>query len=153
MAEDTPYVPPGAEHEASDVLGKLDDLINRHKPKPFDPESAPVPILTEALPEDDTGAIPTLTDIVSRPDAPRRETAAQSGLEGALVQRLAMRLEVERARLLGESGGDPARAAVLDELIARLRESLPDIVQVALSREERKAAPKANEPRPDIENR
>jgi hypothetical protein len=146
MAEDTPYIPPGAEDEESDVLGKLDELINRHKPKPRDPAIEPVPILIDALPEDDTRGIPTLTDIVSRPDTPPPDAGAQSGVEGALVQRLAMRLEVERARLLGAAGGNPARTEILDELIERLRESLPDIVRVTFSREERKS-------RPEDENR
>jgi hypothetical protein len=154
MAEDTPYVPPGAEdEESSDVLGKLDELLNKHKPRPRDPQAEAVPVLIDALPEEDPGAIPTLTDIVSRPGSPPREAAAPSGLEGGLVQRLGMRLEVERARLLGEGAGTPGRAEVLDELVNRLRESLPDIVQVALSREERKSAPKPNEPTPDDQNR
>ncbi|HEX7812957.1 MAG TPA: hypothetical protein VF460_13705 [Burkholderiales bacterium] len=153
MAEDTPYVPPGAEdEESSDVLGKLDELLNRHKPKPR-AEAEAVPILTDVLPEEDSDAIPTLTDIVSGPGSPPREAAAQRSLEGGLVQRLGMRLEVERARLLGEGAGTPGRAEVLDELVNRLRESLPDIVQVALSREERKSAPKPNEPTPDDQNR
>ena len=135
MVEDNPYIPPGAEDAEGDVLGKLDDLLNRHKPRPQDPQAAPV--LTDALAEDDASGIPTLTDIVSRPQAPPREPAAQSGLDSALVQRLAMRLEVERARLLGEAGSDAVRAELLNELITRLRESLPDIVRVALEREER----------------
>lgn len=157
MAEDLPpYVPPGAEdEESSDVLGKLDDLLNRHKPRPLDPVAAPVPILTDALPEEVPDAIPTLTDIVSRSDsAPRpREAALPGSLEGALVQRLGMRLEVERARLLGAAGGSRDRAEIIDELVRRLRESLPDIVQVAFNREERKTASKPDEPAPDGENR
>ncbi len=152
MAEDTPYIPPGAENGENDVLGKLDELLNRHKPRPRDPEAEPVPILTDAL-QADTDSIPTLTDIVSRPDLPARVAAAPDSLAGALVQRLAMRLEVERARLLGEAGGDSTRAGILDELITRLRESLPDIVQVAISREERKTARKPSEQGPEHENR
>lgn len=153
MAEDTPpYIPPGAEDdESSDVLGKLDDLLNRHKPPV--PGAQAVPILIDALPEKDADAIPTLTDIVSRADPQPRDAPTQGGLESALVQRLGMRLEVERARLLGEAGGTQVRAEVLDELVNRLRESLPDIVQMALSREERKSPSKANEPAPDDENR
>lgn len=136
MAEDTPYIPPGAEDGENDVLGKLDELLNRHKPKPRDPGAEPVPVLTDALRDEDS--IPTLTDIVSRPGTPSADAAAPNRLAAALVQRLAMRLEVERARMLGEAGGDSARAAILEELIFRLRESLPDIVQVALKREDRR---------------
>lgn len=155
MAEEIPpYVPPGAEDEESnDVLGKLDDLLNKHKPKPPAAGALAVPILTDALPEQVADTIPTLSDIVSRPDSPPREAPASSSLAGALVQRLGMRLEVERARLLGEAGGTQVRTEVLDELVKRLRESLPDIVQVALSREERKPVVKSNEPAPDDENR
>jgi len=152
MAESRPpYIPPGAEDEQSDVLGKLDDLLNKHKPSAAAAET--VPILTDALPEEDAVPIPTLTDIVSRPDSGPRETTDTSSLESALVQRLGMRLEVERARLLGEAGGTPDRAGILDELVKRLRESLPDIVQVALSREERKSASNPNDPAPDDDNR
>lgn len=146
MVEDNPYIPPGADDGEGDVLGKLDDLLNRHKPPPQDPQAAPV--LTDALPEEDASGIPTLTDIVSRPQPSAREPAAQSGLDSALVQRLAMRLEVERARLLGEAGSDPVRTELLNELITRLRESLADIVQVAIGREERRTASK-----PEDENR
>ena len=153
MVQDTPYVPPGAEDADDNLLGKLDDLLNRHKPKPRDPEGEPVPVLTDARPEDDRPGIPTLTDIVSRPDMPPPAARGDSGVQSALVQRLAMRLEVERARLLGEAGGNPARAEILDELINRLRESLPDIVDVALSREERKFTPGANQARSEDENR
>lgn len=168
MAEDTPpYIPPGAEDdESSDVLGKLDELLKRHKPRT--PGAEAVPILTDALPEADADAIPTLTDIVSRPDPPRREAPGEyrlegagperaglesAGLESSLVQRLGMRLEVERARLLGEGGGTQVGAEVLGELVDRLRESLPDIVRMALNREERKAALKTSGPVPDDENR
>ncbi len=153
MAEDTPYVPPGAEDAETDVLGKLDELLNRHKPKPRDPKGEPVPVLTDARPEEDRSGIPTLTDIVSRPDMPAPAARGESGVQGALVQRLAMRLEVERARLLGEAGGNAARAEILDELVDRLRESLPDIVDVALSRVERKSTPRAHQSGPEDENR
>lgn len=155
MAEEIPpYVPPGAEDEESnDVLGKLDDLLNKHKPRPLAAGAEAVPVLTDALPEEDAGAIPTLTDIFTRPESPPRAAPVSSGLESALVRRLGMRLEVERARLLGEAGGTQVRTELLDELVKRLRESLPGIVQVALSREERKPAVKSNEPAPDDENR
>lgn len=130
---DTPYVPPGAEEESGDVIGKLDGLIGRHRTR-AQPEH--VPVLTENLAPDED-PIPTLTDIVSRPAAGAPASEANGGLENALVQRLAMRLEVEKARLLAE-GASADRAAALDELIERLRESLPDIVRVALERDERR---------------
>jgi hypothetical protein len=130
--DDTPYVPTGAQDEPGDVIGKLDELIGRHKPRPS-PEG--VPVLTEALPQGEE-AIPTLTDIVARPATPPRDAEA-GGLEAALVQRLAMRLEVEKARLLAEGGGAD-RAAAVEELVARLRESLADIVRVAMERGERR---------------
>ena len=131
-SDDAPYVPTGAQGDADDLIGKLDELIGRHKPR-LAPEMAPV--LTESLQQaEDT--IPTLTEIVSRP-APQATESGQHGLENALVQRLAMRLEVEKARLLAE-GTDADRAALLDELIARLRESLPDLVRVAIERDGRR---------------
>jgi len=134
MAEDTPYIPPGAEdEEQSDVLGKLDHLLNKHRPRPRDSGSEALPVLTEALP---TEPIPTLTDIVAPGARPQR--APETGhIEMALIQRLAIRLEVERSRLLAD-GASADRAAVIDELVARLRASLPDIVRVALDREERR---------------
>jgi hypothetical protein len=148
MAQDTPYIPPGAEDEQDDVLGKLDDLLNRHRTRPQD--LAPVPVLTDALaqPEEPADGIPTLTEVVSRPADAARTQAAMPGLEAGLVQRLAMLLEVERARLAAESAADPARAAIVDEMVARLRESLADIVRIALGREGRKgtSGPESREP-------
>lgn len=137
MADDTPYIPPGAEdEEQSDVLGKLDHLLNKHRPRPRDAGDEALPVLTEALPPEPVAAIPTLTDIVSAGARPQR--APETGhIETALVQRLAIRLEVERSRLLAE-GASADRTAVIDELVARLRASLPDIVRVALDREERR---------------
>ena len=73
MAEETPYVPPGAEEPESDVLGKLDSLLNRHKPRPRDEDDGSVPVLTEALPADAADGIPTLTDIVTRGNRPARD--------------------------------------------------------------------------------
>ncbi|HWA13777.1 MAG TPA: hypothetical protein VHA15_11840 [Burkholderiales bacterium] len=130
--DETPYVPTGAGEEPGDVIGKLDGLIGRHRPRSSPQE---VPVLTEALPQGET-PIPTLTDIVARPAAPSRN-AETGGLEAALVQRLAMRLEVEKARLLAEGAGAD-RAAAVEDLVARLRESLPDIVRIALERGERR---------------
>lgn len=138
MAEDMPYIPPGAEDEQSDVLGKLDDLLNRHKSRPRGAESEPVPVLTEALPEQSADAIPTLTDIVSAGAAPI-EPIDHGTLERALVQRLAMRVEIERARLAAEAGGDPQRLAMLDDLAARLHAALEGIVRAALARDRRNA--------------
>ena len=136
MSEDTPYIPPGAEDEESDVLGKLDHLLNKHNPRPRDPESESLPVLTEALAADPPEGIPTLTDIVSAGTRPP-QAAGPGPVETALVQRLAIRLEVERSRMLAE-GASADRAAVIDELVARLRASLADIVHVALDREERR---------------
>lgn len=134
MAEDTPYVPPGAEGEESDVLGKLDHLLNKHKPRPRDPESDPVPVLTEAIAQDKPDAIPTLTDIVT-PGAPPPEAIDRHDRHGDLVRRLAMRLEMERDRLAAESAGDALRIQALDELSRRLSDSLAEIVREALERE------------------
>jgi hypothetical protein len=131
MAEDTPYVPPGAEGEESDVLGKLDHLLNKHKPRPRDPESDPVPVLTEALAQDKPDAIPTLTDIVT----PGVTPPAAVDHHGDLVRRLAMRLEVERDRLAAESAGDTFRIQTLHELSRRLSDSLAEIVREARERE------------------
>lgn len=138
MAEDMPYIPPGAEDEQSDVLGKLDDLLNRHKSRPRGAGVEPVPVLTEALPEQSADAIPTLTDVVS-PGAAPIQPIDHGNLERALVQRLAMRMEIERARLAAEAGGDPQRLAVLDELSARLCDALQGIVRAALARDKRNA--------------
>jgi len=137
--------PPGAEDEAADVLGKLDELLNRHKPRPADPESAAVPTLSDAFESDPPpDPIPTLTDAVHPlVQRPAREVSPAAGIDAALVRRLAMRLEVERARLLAEAPADADRARMLDELVSRLRDSLSDIVQVALDREERRASPRS----------
>jgi hypothetical protein len=132
MAEDPPYIPPGAEEgEESDVLGKLDHLLNKHKPRTRDPQAELVPVLTEALHGTAPDGIPTLTDIVE----PGRTVVEQVPLESALLRSLALGLEAERARLAAESNGDPVRIAMLDELALRLRDALAGIVKRALRRE------------------
>lgn len=140
MAENIP--PPAQEEsgeDSEDILGKLDQLLHRHRPKP--PETDPaLPVLSDALqpepelpPED---PIPTLVDVVgksSRPASFRRPlTRADPVLETRIIYKLAAALETEGARL-SSSGGDPARVREIEMLVAELRRALPAIVRSALS--------------------
>lgn len=134
MAEDPPYVPVGAEEPESDVLGKLDNLINKHKPRARD-DAEGLPVLTEALVTPPDDGIPTLTDIVAPGQRPA--TAESRALEDALVQGLAVQLEAQRARLAA-AGGNADRVALIDTVVAQLRQALPDIVRTALDRQQRR---------------
>jgi hypothetical protein len=137
MAEETRPADP--EDVADDLLGKLDQLINRHRPLPADADPA-LPVLSDKQhlqppPAEDN--IPTLTDVVGRParhaflrQAGRHSDAA---LETKVIYGLAATLDAERARLTAGSGGDPMRVQALDELIAELKRALPAIVRSALS--------------------
>ena len=145
MAEDPRNIPrPGAEDE-DDVLGKLDQLLYKHRPGASEAGASPVPELTDSLRGTDApvpGNIPTLVDRVSgparEPSRPQRPNASPSEntsavLEAGINLRLALKLEAERARLLDEIGNDPVRAEALDHLITALKRSLPAIVRSVLS--------------------
>ena len=140
MAEDIPPTDreePGEHNE--DILGKLDQLMHRHRPKP--PETDPaLPVLSDALqlepeppPED---PIPTLRDVVGksgRPASFRKSTRrTDPALETRIIYKLAAALETEGTRL-ASAGGDPARIREIEVLIAELRRALPAIVRSALS--------------------
>ena len=145
MAEDLRNLPPPGAEDEEDVLGKLDQLIYKHRAGTSEPGAGPVPELTDSL--RGTGApipgnIPTIVDRVSGPgrgpSVPQRSDTspsanANAGLETAINLRLAVRLDSERARLLERIGNDPVRAQALDQLITELKRSLPAIVQSALS--------------------
>lgn len=122
-----------------DILGKLDQLMHRHRPRP--PEADPaLPVLSDALkpqpgsaPED---PIPTLTDIVgksARPASFRRPARrADPALETRIIYGLAAALEAEGKRL-ASTDRDPARVRQIEALVAELRRALPAIVRSALS--------------------
>jgi hypothetical protein len=136
MAEETRPADP--EDVADDLLGKLDQLINRHRPLPADADPS-LPVLSDTqhpAPPPAEDNIPTLTDVVGRParhaflrQAGRHSDAA---LETKVIYGLAATLDAERARLAA-GGGDPMRIQALDELIAELKRALPAIVRAALS--------------------
>jgi len=147
MAEDPGnFLPAGAEDE-DDVFGKINQLLNKHRPGTHEPGELPVPELTDSLHRTDApvpGNIPTLVDKVSgparEPSLPQRTGAMQSAnskaaLEAGINLRLAVRLETERARLLEQIGNDAEREQALDQLIAALKRSLPEIVRSVLSDE------------------
>jgi hypothetical protein len=144
MAEESPVAGPFDAEDQDNVLGKLDQLMHRHRPQAAEPESPSVPTLTDALRGTDAsiaGSIPTLTDVVSGPGgpvhaAPQKVVSAAGHadalLEAGLALRLAAKLEAQRARLLAGMGHDRGRLQALDELITELKGSLPALVHSAL---------------------
>lgn len=145
MAEDLRNLPPPGAEDEEDVLGKLDQLLNKHRPGTSEPGASPVPELTDSLRRADAtvpGNIPTLVDMVSspvrEPSLPQRPGTnrpdnVNAVLEAGINLRLAVKLESERARLLDRIGNDPERAQALDQLITELKRSLPAIVRSVLS--------------------
>ena len=144
MAEDLPNLPPPGADAEDDILGKLDQLLHRHRSGTSESGAAPVPELTDPLRGTDAavpGNIPTLVDMVS---GPAREPSvshwntnppanASAVLEAGINLRLAVKLESERARLLEKIGNDPVRAQALEQLITELKRSLPAIVRSVFS--------------------
>ena len=145
MAKDLRNLPPPDTDEGDDVLGKLDQLLHRHRSGTAESGAAPVPELTDSLRGNDApvpGNIPTLVDMVSGPArepslSQRSNTSptanASAVLEAGINLRLAVKLESERARLLERIGNDPVRAQALDQLITELKRSLPAIVRSVFS--------------------
>ena len=140
MAEEIPRgpEPPLESDQQDDVLGKIDQLLNRHRPKLFTAEA--IPVLTDApdqeeVPIDD--GIPLLTDVVTGPGQPSSPppAASRSGtIRVALIlRRLAIALEAEHARLLAQIGDDAAQVRKLDRLVAELRRALPAAVRAAVT--------------------
>ena len=145
--EDRRNFSPREAEDEDDVLGKLDQLLNKHRPGTAERGAATVPELTDSLrgaDAPDPGSIPTLVDMVSGPvrdpSLPQRfntplSANAQAVLEAGINLRLAVKLESERARMLEQIGNDPVRASAVDELITELKRSLPAIVRSVLSSE------------------
>jgi len=145
MAEDLRNFPPSGADDEEDVLGKLDQLLYKHRPGASESGAAPVPELTDSLRGTDAPVprnIPTLVDMVSgparEPSLPQRSNTSPSAnastvLEAGINLRLAVKLESVRARLLERIGNDPVRAQALDQLITELKRSLPEIVRSVFS--------------------
>jgi hypothetical protein len=140
MAEEIPHRPePTLEaNQHDDVLGKIDQLLNRHRPRISADEA--IPVLTgmpshEDVPMDD--GIPTLMDVVTGPGRaakPPSESSRSGAVSSALIlRRMAVALEAEHARLLAQMGGDAAQAHMLDRLVAELRRALPAAVRAAIT--------------------
>jgi hypothetical protein len=139
MAEE---LPPEPQHEADhqdDVLGKIDQLLNRHRPKISAAEA--IPVLTEVPgPEDvliDDG-IPVLVDVVTgpgRPAKPAPSPARPSTISNVLIlRRMAIALDAEHIRLLAQiDRSDAAQARMLDRLVGELKRALPGVVRAALA--------------------
>lgn len=146
MAEERPrrLQPDIASSAQDDVLGKIDQLLNRHRSiSASEPAAAQA---TTAPSESNTGGdgIPVLTDIVSGPGEPSVLSSARASMidSAALLRRMAGALEAEQARLLTSIGNDPVQAALLERLVTELKRALPAAVRVAL----RPRAPGAERP-------
>jgi len=86
------YSSPGAEDE-DDVLGKLDQLLYKHRPGAIRGRCITCPELTDSLRGTDApapGNVPTLVDMVSgparEPSLPRRPTASPSENASAVLE-------------------------------------------------------------------
>jgi hypothetical protein len=115
-----------------DVLGKIDQLLNRHRSS----SSAAVPTAGNALaPEENLqdDGIPVLTDMVAGPgQSPLTPSARPGPVDNALIlRRMAAALEAEQARLLAQIGTDETQAGMLERLVAELKRSLPAAVRAA----------------------
>ncbi|MBC8007814.1 MAG: hypothetical protein H7X76_07190 [Prolixibacteraceae bacterium] len=140
MAEEIPRGPePHLEADQhDDVLGKIDQLLNRHRPKLSATEA--IPVLSDAPDQEDVpidDGIPLLTDAVNGPGEPPSPPSASSRsgtISVALIlRRMAIVLDAEHARLRGQIGDDDALARKLDRLVAELRRALPAAVRAAIT--------------------
>jgi hypothetical protein len=124
--------------QQDDLVGKIDQLLNKHLPKTS--AAGEIPALTEAsqledIPIDD--GIPILTDIVA---GPGQSATVPSGLSRSnalsstlILRRMAVALEAEQARLLAQMGNDAAQARMLERLVAELKRALPAAVRAAIT--------------------
>jgi hypothetical protein len=141
MAEEIPRGPepqPEADQE-DDVLGKIDQLLQRHRPKLSAAEA--IPLLTEVpgpvdVPIDD--GIPILRDVVSgfgRPAKLARSASRPSTISNVLIlRRMSIALDAEHIRLLAQiDRNDAEQARMLDRLVGELKRALPGVVRAALA--------------------
>jgi hypothetical protein len=139
MAEEIPPEPYLEADQHDDVLAKIDQLLNRHRPKTSVADA--VPVLTdaseeEAVPIDD--GIPILRDVVSGPGRPAKllpSPARPSTISSVLIlRRMAIALDAEHIRLLAQiDHNDAAQARMLDRLVGELKRALPGAVRAALA--------------------
>lgn len=136
MAEDLPEDREPDASPGDDVLGKIDQLLNRHRPRSAVAGAGTAPAATsvpDAVPIGD--GIPVLTDVVAGPGsaAVRSFASSRSGTlsSAMLVRRLGLALDDEHARLAAQFGGDAAQAELLDRLVAELKRALPAAVRAA----------------------
>ena len=141
MAEQIPRGP-GPQREANqqdDVLGKMDQLLKRRRPKAFGVEA--IPLLTESPGGKDVPigeAVPTLMDVVTGPGRAANPPPALSrpgAISGVLIlQRMAIALDAEHIRLLAQiDRNDAEQARMLDRLVGEIKRALPGVVRAALA--------------------
>ena len=139
MAEENPPEPHPEVDQADDVLGKIDQLLNRHRPIISTAEAIPVLTQTpsrEDVPIDD--GIPILRDVVSAPGRPARHPPAPSRPDTLtsvlLLRRMSIALDAEHIRLLAQiDRNDVEQARMLDRLVGELKRALPGAVRAALA--------------------
>ena len=136
MAEERPrrMQPDIEDDRQDDVLGKIEQLLNRHRSSA--PAAMPAPgnaSPPQDIPQGD--GIPVLTDMVAgpvqaAPPAPARPGTVNSAL---ILRRLAAAIEAEQARLLAQVGSDETQAGMLERLVLELKRSLPAAVRAAVT--------------------
>jgi hypothetical protein len=139
MAEEIPPEPHLEADQRDDVLGKIDQLLKRHRPKISAAES--IPELTETPSQEDVpidDGVPILMDVVTGPGRPAKPPPAssRSGTISSMliVQRMAIALDAEHIRLLAQvDRNDAEQARMLDRLVGELKRALPGAVRAALA--------------------
>ena len=141
MAEEIPRGPEPTRDadQHDDVLGKIDQLLNRHRPRTSIAHAIPMLMdasREEAVPIDD--GIPILSDVVSGPRrsaSPASSPAQPSTISSVLIlQRMAIALDAEHIRLLAQiDRSDAQQARMLSRLVGELKRALPGAVRAALT--------------------
>ena len=139
MAEKTVPEPQPETDQQDDVLGKIDQLLNRHRPKTSAADA--VPVLTDASGEEfvsiDDG-IPVLVDVVTGPGRPAKlppsPTRPSTITSVLILRRMSIALDAEHIRLLAQiDRSDALQARMLDRLVGELKRALPGAVRAALA--------------------
>ena len=139
MAEETPPELQLETDQQDDVLGKIDQLLNRHRPKTSAADA--VPVLTDASQEDvgsiDDG-IPVLVDVVTGPGRPAKlppsPTRPSTITSVLILRRMSIALDAEHIRLLAQiDRSDAKQARMLDRLVGEIKRALPGAVRAALA--------------------
>jgi hypothetical protein len=133
MAEKYPPGEASGDSKESDVLGKLERLIAKHRPHSLAAKPEAIPVLREIPLAESTrqDAVPVLTDVVVGPGMPPFNTRTDD--VRLILRHLLRLLRSERSRWLKKMDGDPQQSQIIEAVLNDLEAALPNTLAEAVT--------------------